>query len=275
MDHRRQRDRLPPARQVGCIRRDVYALDNHRISREDAQHVTTRNAAHAMATLRNTAISLLSTPPTSRHQTNHRRICVRVCFIDLTARLNNRRISFMLKGYRDSTGLLGAHLFAAARKNTRDTAKEPGQQSNRITVSTIQTIVHGNRFPRWGYWFCCPMSVQQADDLLLPGCGGVELPAHLGKAVVHLALQGAEPFPDLLARGVDRRAIRVDLDSQWWAQQGSNLRPPPCKGGALPLSYAPVTGAGAEQPRRRSCVVTSGRRRPSSTRPGPAPHPAG
>ena len=92
---------FPHARQVGCIRRDVYALDNQRISREyawiitsipaknmdaarlhehvrshwgienkshyvrdttwreDTQHVTTKNAAHAMATLRNTAISLL------------------------------------------------------------------------------------------------------------------------------------------------------------------------------------------------------------------------
>src|SRR3712207_339555 len=25
----------------------------------------------------------------------------------------------------------------------------------------------------------------------------------------------------------------------WWAQRGSNPRPPPCKGGALPLSYTP------------------------------------
>ena len=25
----------------------------------------------------------------------------------------------------------------------------------------------------------------------------------------------------------------------WWAQQGSNLRPLPCEGNALPLSYAP------------------------------------
>ena len=25
----------------------------------------------------------------------------------------------------------------------------------------------------------------------------------------------------------------------WWAGQGSNLRPPPCKGDALPLSYPP------------------------------------
>ena len=26
----------------------------------------------------------------------------------------------------------------------------------------------------------------------------------------------------------------------WWAQQGLNLRPLPCEGSALPLSYAPV-----------------------------------
>ena len=28
----------------------------------------------------------------------------------------------------------------------------------------------------------------------------------------------------------------------WWARQGSNLRPPACKAGALPLSYAPCPG---------------------------------
>lgn len=27
---------------------------------------------------------------------------------------------------------------------------------------------------------------------------------------------------------------------KWWAQQDSNLRLPPCEGGTLPLSYAPV-----------------------------------
>jgi hypothetical protein len=26
----------------------------------------------------------------------------------------------------------------------------------------------------------------------------------------------------------------------WWAQQDSNLRLPPCEGGTLPLSYAPL-----------------------------------
>ena len=26
----------------------------------------------------------------------------------------------------------------------------------------------------------------------------------------------------------------------WWARQGLNLRPPPCQGGALPLSYTPI-----------------------------------
>ena len=26
----------------------------------------------------------------------------------------------------------------------------------------------------------------------------------------------------------------------WWAQQGLNLRPHPCEGCALPLSYAPT-----------------------------------
>ena len=28
--------------------------------------------------------------------------------------------------------------------------------------------------------------------------------------------------------------------ASWWARQGSNLGPPPCQGGALPLSYTPA-----------------------------------
>jgi hypothetical protein len=32
----------------------------------------------------------------------------------------------------------------------------------------------------------------------------------------------------------------------WWAQQDSNLRLPPCEGGTLPLSYAPVGGTFSE-----------------------------
>ena len=37
-------------------------------------------------------------------------------------------------------------------------------------------------------------------------------------------------------------AVTLKLRSEllnWWAQEGSNLRPPACKAGALPLSYAP------------------------------------
>ena len=30
---------------------------------------------------------------------------------------------------------------------------------------------------------------------------------------------------------------------KWWAQQGSNLRPPRCQRGALPLSYMPEISA--------------------------------
>src|SRR6185369_1422406 len=31
----------------------------------------------------------------------------------------------------------------------------------------------------------------------------------------------------------------VSLRKRWWARQGLNLRPLPCEGSALPLSYAP------------------------------------
>src|SRR3954447_5053577 len=67
--------------------------------------------------------------------------------------------------------------------------------------------------------------------------------------------------------------------SQGWAQQGSNLRPPPCKGGALPLSYTPSkrgsayaspeagpTGGGRKKRQRPPASrVTSGRCKNYST----------
>ena len=39
--------------------------------------------------------------------------------------------------------------------------------------------------------------------------------------------------------------------SAWWARQGLNLRPHPCEGCALPLSYAPAV-RGLPGPRRRA-----------------------
>ena len=48
-----------------------------------------------------------------------------------------------------------------------------------------------------------------------------------------------------------------ESEPRWWAQQGSNLRPPRCKRGALPLSYTPrdrpsVTRARLREPARRA-----------------------
>ncbi len=36
-------------------------------------------------------------------------------------------------------------------------------------------------------------------------------------------------------------------EGRWWAQQDSNLRLPPCEGGTLPLSYAPLAGGGEKR----------------------------
>ena len=33
--------------------------------------------------------------------------------------------------------------------------------------------------------------------------------------------------------------ISLPLNGTWWAKEVSNLRPPACKAGALPLSYSP------------------------------------
>jgi hypothetical protein len=44
--------------------------------------------------------------------------------------------------------------------------------------------------------------------------------------------------------GKQRRAVFRKLLILWWAQQDSNLRLPPCEGGTLPLSYAPLRGPG-------------------------------
>src|SRR5271154_68926 len=37
--------------------------------------------------------------------------------------------------------------------------------------------------------------------------------------------------------------MRPSEQGNWWAQQDSNLRLPPCEGGTLPLSYAPGIAA--------------------------------
>ena len=40
----------------------------------------------------------------------------------------------------------------------------------------------------------------------------------------------------------DRLNLPLSQCKYWWAQQDSNLRLPPCEGGTLPLSYAPLGG---------------------------------
>ena len=49
----------------------------------------------------------------------------------------------------------------------------------------------------------------------------------------------------------------------WWARQGLNLWPPPCQGGALPLSYAPIRrrepASNASSARQASLAGDSGR----------------
>ena len=37
-----------------------------------------------------------------------------------------------------------------------------------------------------------------------------------------------------------------EREALWWAKQGSNLRPAACKAEALPLSYSPSGGRGAQ-----------------------------
>ena len=38
--------------------------------------------------------------------------------------------------------------------------------------------------------------------------------------------------------------LEMPSENRWWARQGLNLRPHPCEGCALPLSYAPAEGGG-------------------------------
>jgi hypothetical protein len=42
------------------------------------------------------------------------------------------------------------------------------------------------------------------------------------------------------ATEMDLHKIPLFQRALWWARQGLNLRPHPCEGCALPLSYAPV-----------------------------------
>ena len=45
----------------------------------------------------------------------------------------------------------------------------------------------------------------------------------------------------------DRFANRLLHGEEWWARQGLNLRPLPCEGSALPLSYAPAARRAAAE----------------------------
>ena len=58
---------------------------------------------------------------------------------------------------------------------------------------------------------------------------------------------GLEPAASgVTGRRYNRLNYRSRNPSFQWAKQGSNLRPPPCKGDALPLSYSPdVRGEGS------------------------------
>ena len=71
------------------------------------------------------------------------------------------------------------------------------------------------------------------------GCGGL----------VRCRLHGADctPVKSYSTRNSTFRNSRLLMDCKlfivnelWWAQQDSNLRLPPCEGGTLPLSYAPI-----------------------------------
>jgi hypothetical protein len=48
---------------------------------------------------------------------------------------------------------------------------------------------------------------------------------------------------------------RIRSEEKWLARAGLNRRPPPCQGGALPLSYAPISGrTPAESATADACV---------------------
>ena len=58
-----------------------------------------------------------------------------------------------------------------------------------------------------------------------------------------------------------RRLSPGQASRAWWARQGLNLRPHPCEGCALPLSYAPMPADEAPLSERADCL--SRRSRPS------------
>ena len=64
-----------------------------------------------------------------------------------------------------------------------------------------------------------------------------------GRSILRGAPEGPVRDRRLRTRPVDgtRRLTPFSvLPHAWWRRQGSNLRPPACKAGALPLSYAPA-----------------------------------
>ena len=51
---------------------------------------------------------------------------------------------------------------------------------------------------------------------------------------------GAKRGQNLRGRKMTTHKFPIFQRDLWWARQGLNLRPHPCEGCALPLSYAPV-----------------------------------
>lgn len=57
-------------------------------------------------------------------------------------------------------------------------------------------------------------TVEQGHDVLLPGGGLVELPAHLREPGPHLVLEPVEARRGSHAEGVDGLPVRIDLDAE-------------------------------------------------------------
>ncbi len=101
--------------------------------------------------------------------------------------------------------------------------------------------------------------------LLLPDCQRTRAPPRAGaprlrgapaggriqdrRTAPRLGLTGLEPVTPRLSSACSKPA-ELQAPRPNWRQPGSNRRPPACKAGALPLSYAPFC-SGADRPPRR------------------------
>ena len=90
-------------------------------------------------------------------------------------------------------------------------------------------VLHRRSAPRHPPFTLSSLTIHKPETL---ACSALENPIELSKIISRSRRTSPNP-------ALQRDTARTDAD--WWSRSGSNRRPPPCKGGALPTELLPPT----------------------------------